>query len=117
MSLRMPENEGKYKQFVADGGLEHGCVLCKKEPVLMFTYWKIVPNSYPYDRIAKTHDMIMPIRHAKETELTDAEWREFEKISAEYLHPVYEYLVESTHKSKSLPEHYHLHLIVTTEPA
>lgn len=111
-SLRTKETAELYKQAIAEGALNGPCVLCAKKPLQEFELWKIVQNDFPYDLIAKTHHMIVPKRHATEKELTPEEWSEFSKIKDEYLHPNYEYLMEAAHKMKSVPAHFHWHLIV-----
>ena len=79
-SLRTPEMDQKYRDFVAGGGLDHECRLCAPTPLKTFTYWKIIKNNFPYDRIARVHDMLVPIRHTREQELSDAELDELSQI-------------------------------------
>lgn len=56
------------------------CALCAKEPIQEFTHWKIVSNNFPYDRIAELHNMIVPVRHCAEEELTQEELTEYASI-------------------------------------
>ncbi len=111
-SLRTKETADTYAQDIAGGILERSCRLCDKHEGKEFEFWKIITNDYPYDNIAKVHDMIVPKRHAKETELSGAEWGEFQKIKVEYLNQNYDYFMEPAHPNKSIPDHFHLHLIV-----
>jgi diadenosine tetraphosphate (Ap4A) HIT family hydrolase len=113
--LRTKESQEKYKAYIADGGLSNGCRICEKKAIKDFIHWKIVKNIWPYDKIAEKHDMIVPKRHAAETTLTSEEWAEFQKIKADLLHQNYEYLIEATHQKKSIPGHFHLHLIVVKD--
>ena len=75
----------------------------------------MINNTFPYDRIAETHHMIIPNSHVTEEGLSDEVKREFKKIKDEYIHKNYEYIIEATHKKKSIPEHFHLHLIVAKD--
>src|SRR3989344_1004131 len=110
-ALRNIESEDKY-QKLAPELLKKGCPLCLKTPEQTFTHWKIVTNDFPYDKIAKTHHMITPLRHVSEQELSDDEKKELQDIKGGYLNTHYEYIIEPTHKKKSIPAHFHLHLIV-----
>ena len=69
-------------------------------------------NSFPYDLIASTHHMIVPLRHVVEAELSAEELREFAVIKREVVDVGYDNIIEATTKNKSLPAHFHLHLIV-----
>jgi hypothetical protein len=109
------KEEQKYATFRASGAMDKECVLCEKEPVQFFEYWKIVTNDFPFDRVAARHDMLMPRRHTVEADLTPEEWREFQQLKGTVLSDEYDYLIEATHKTKSIPHHFHLHLIVAKE--
>lgn len=110
-TLRTQEGENKYKEYRENGGLNEKCVLCSKSAIEAFTYWKVISNDFPYDFIAKTHMMIVPLRHIKEEFLTEEEKSEFQKIKENYIQE-YDYIIEATYKAKSIPEHFHLHLII-----
>lgn len=101
-----------YDDFMKAGGLEGQCALCEAPAVKEFTLWKIVENRFPYDRVATTSHMIVPKRHANDEEITGDEWIEFQKIKKEYLTPTYDFFIEAAHHKKSIPAHFHLHLIV-----
>lgn len=109
--FRTPETQEVYDRAIENGALKRGCPLCGAPALKEFSYWKIVSNLYPYDRIAKRHDMIVPLRHVREPELTIEERAELDRIKEEYVHENYDYMLESTHKRKSIPQHFHLHLI------
>jgi diadenosine tetraphosphate (Ap4A) HIT family hydrolase len=115
-TLRIAESEERYQKVLRGGVLKQGCPLCSKKPIKLFAYWKIIHNDFPYDKIADIHDMIVPLRHANEQELSDDERTELERIKKEeYLQSGYEYMIESTRKKKSVPAHFHLHLIVAKD--
>ncbi|MEI6864218.1 MAG: hypothetical protein WCK46_02540 [Candidatus Adlerbacteria bacterium] len=110
--LRTPEGQKKYKDLIDQGILEKGCALCLSESIKTFTHWKIMPNAFPYDRIAKVHDMIVPLRHSIEDDLTVEELKELHEIKNSYIQKEYEFIIEATYKVKSIPAHFHLHLLI-----
>jgi hypothetical protein len=114
-TLRTQENEERYKRLIAEGHLEAGCPLCASAPLHAFKHWKIIPNTFPYDKIATTHHMVVPLRHVRESELTPEELQELLAIKHEYINAHYEYILEATHKKKTIPAHFHLHLVVLKE--
>lgn len=114
-SLRTPKTEQTYKDFIAQGHLDNGCRLCLSTPLNTFTYWKIIPNDFPYDKIAQTHHMLVPLRHVTEDDLTDEEKKELRDLKLSYLNEHYQYALEAMHKNKSIPGHFHIHLIVVKE--
>lgn len=88
------------------------CPLCNKEVIKAFKYWKIIENRFPYDRVAKKHHMIIPIRHAIEDVLTKKEMDELREIKKTFIKDSdYAYIMETTPKTQSVPGHFHLHLI------
>ena len=113
--FRTKETEEKYKKLIDEGHLKGGCKLCQAPPIKEFNYWTIVKNQFPYDGIAKVHDMALPKRHILEDSLTREEQQEYLKIKAGYIEQTYEYIIEPASKLRSIPEHFHLHLIITKE--
>lgn len=111
-SLRSSEMVNKYNEHQKTGVLARGCPLCDTEPLKIFKYWKIIENDFPYDLIAKTHHMIVPIRHEAEKDLTEEELAELGEIKENYINQGYDYIIEPTVKNKSIPGHFHLHLII-----
>ncbi|MCD5381864.1 MAG: hypothetical protein LR017_00940 [Candidatus Pacebacteria bacterium] len=90
---------------------ETGCVLCTCDVAKEFTYWKICPAKFPYDLIASRHDMLLPKRHVTENGLTDAEHAEYLDIKRNHLSD-YEFVVEGTSHTQTVPQHFHQHLLV-----
>lgn len=111
-SLRTKEGEQRYREHQANHPNDGTCPLCTKEPLRSFVHWKIILNDFPYDLVAETHHMIIPNRHVTESELTADEIREYAEIKEEVLHKEYDYMIETTRVKKSIPDHFHLHLIV-----
>lgn len=88
------------------------CALCTEAEIIKtFTHWKITVNEFPYDLIAQTHHMIFPIAHVAEEDISPEAWQEFREIKKDYIQ-LYDMIIEGTSRMKSIPEHYHLHLIL-----
>lgn len=94
------------------GGLTGPCKLCAAPQSKIFTHWAIIPNKFPYDRIAARHDMIVPKRCVTEEKITTEEWAEFKMIKETLIQHEYDFLMEATVLKKSIPGHFHLHLVV-----
>lgn len=113
-SFRTKEGNAQYDAYRATGVLEKSCVLCERESLHEFTLWRIIENRFPYDRIASVHHMLVPKRHTSEGELTDDERRELYEIKQNSLEE-YQFIIEPTPHVKSIPAHFHLHLVVSKE--
>lgn len=113
--LRTPEGKRLYDEYQRNPEFTGTCVLCSVPALKNYKHWKIVKNSFPYDRIAKVHDMLLPLRHTNEEELTLEELEELKNIKKEILNSDYEFILEATNKRKSIPAHFHLHLIIVKE--
>ncbi|KKS04308.1 MAG: hypothetical protein UU82_C0011G0009 [Candidatus Nomurabacteria bacterium GW2011_GWC2_41_8] len=114
-TLRKKKSHQKYLKLIAKGFLTDGCNLCNKKKTKSlkeFRYWRIINNLFPYDRIAKINHIILPKRHTAEKKLTKAEKKEFEIIKSRYIEQKYEFLIETVNKQKSIPGHFHIHLII-----
>ncbi|MEK7081170.1 MAG: hypothetical protein AAB902_02170 [Patescibacteria group bacterium] len=110
---RTKKTEQKYKKFIAEGFLADECNLCNKTKLIKeFKHWKIVNNEFPWDRIAKINHMIIPKRHIIYEELNKTEKKEFESIKSAYIEKEYELIAEVTERKKSIPDHFHIHLII-----
>ena len=113
--FRSDENQATYDAYRAAGNLDKNCVLCDCQPINEFEHWRIIRNIFPYDKIAKSHDMIVPKRHVTELNLSEGEMAELRNIKETYLHTNYDFIIEPTYKMKSIPQHFHLHLIVARD--
>lgn len=107
--FRTPEGAQKYRNHRAQKAPDAPCALCDAEAIETFVYWKIIPNRFPYDRIATIHEMVVPVRHATKHALIQEEWGEFSKIKGSRLQE-YDYFIEAANKTKSIPQYFHLHL-------
>ena len=112
--LRSRELTQAYKDYRKVLPVDAPCALCEKEPLQAFTYWKIIENKFPYDLITETHHMIVPIAHKTEYEITSDEWLEYKTIKQTVTQD-YDYFLEATSKLKSIPEHFHIHLLITKD--
>jgi len=113
--LRTKETYERYHNKIKRGHLENGCRLCEAEAVLVFDYWQIIDNSFPYDRIAQTHHMLIPKQHGDENALSELEKTELLKLKYGGWLENYDFIFESLPQGKSIPAHHHLHLIKVKE--
>lgn len=113
-SFRTKECNALYDAYKLTPEFSRGCVLCAREAVREFSWWKIIVNKFPYDRVASVHDMLVPKRHVTEDELSEDEKRELREIKRTELHD-YQFIIEPTPNVKSIPAHFHLHLIVSKD--
>ena len=110
-ALRTRKTYLRYKKNRENGLYNKGCRLCQIKPIKKFKYWNILPNEYPWDFIAKKHDMAVPIRHTTYYALDKKEKLEYEMKVKTYAEKNYEMLIEASTKNKSIPGHYHVHLV------
>lgn len=59
--------------------------------------------------------MLVPVRHAREDELTAEEVLELGTVKAGFINDEYDYILEATNKTKTIPSHFHLHLVLGAE--
>ncbi len=111
-SLRTLEGKKAYQEYLAQTPVSGTCPLCEKFALRTFKLWKIVENSFPYDLIAREHHMLVSLRHITESGLTADELRELLEIKNHAIEEDYDWIIEPVHKNKSIPDHFHLHLLV-----
>lgn len=111
-TLRTPEMKKKYQEYQKLNPVVDECAICSKAAIKTFKHWKVTDNAFPYDLIASKHHMIVPLRHVPEKGLNKEERTELESIKEMYIDPTYDYIIEATPKNKSIPAHFHLHLII-----
>lgn len=114
-ALRSVEMEEKYKGYRQSSEWNSGCTLCAEPPLKDFQYWKIINNNFPYDKVSRIHHMIIPKRCVTEKNLTPAETAEFLSLKSSYINQNYGHIIEAVNKGKSIPGHFHLHLLVLDE--
>lgn len=113
--FRTKETHELYEEHKRNGQLEHICRLCEAETLHEFTHWRIVNNRFPYDRICQLHHMLIPKRHIIEHELSDAEKEELLLIKHTHVNETYVFVLEALPQYKSIPSHFHLHLVIPKE--
>jgi diadenosine tetraphosphate (Ap4A) HIT family hydrolase len=112
--FRMTATHEAYEQIKQTGHLDTCCPLCDEVSIKEFTHWRIITNNYPYDAITQVHHMLVPKRHCKEDALTDSERAELLTLKEDDLDE-YDFLLESNRHKRSIPAHFHIHLLVPKE--
>ena len=109
---RSEQASAKYKEALKL--LQHGdCFMCDNTPAAKYEHWCLTPSAYPYDLLAKTHLLLYPVRHvANRTDLTEDEVDELMVILDNIENgDKFDAILENFKKSKSVPGHFHLHLL------
>ena len=101
-----------YKQHRMSAKFSEGCALCQAASLIEFDHWRVINNDFPYDLIAAEHHMLIPKRHCTEAELDEFESKELIDIKNHERLLNYDYLIEAANRKKSIPLHFHIHLIV-----
>jgi len=114
-SLRTPEMDAKYEAYKAQGGLAGKCDLCEAPALQTFTYWKIINNNFPYDKAAEVHHMVLPVVHVSQEEIPIEAWHELDDPKKGIINTMYDFIIEPTLKKRSIPAHFHLHLIIAED--
>ena len=107
---KMTEKYYEHQKSRLEAGV---CPMCEKVPLYKFDKWKIIENDFPYDLISSEHHMLVPVRHIEERDLNNEETQELLDIKDKFIHNRYDFIIEATAKNKSIPNHFHLHLIVS----
>ena len=115
--LRSEEAASKYEEEIKNHAPSDGCNLCNDEDstIQEFTHFVLMRNKFPYDRYFTKSDMIVSKRHVTELELNQEERAELSEIK-KTLSDSYDSLIEHLPKQKSIPGHYHLHVIEFKRP-
>lgn len=110
--LRTEETARRYEEAQVEKRAGGGCRLCADtESIAEYQYWRLMPNRFPYDRFFAKSDMLVLKRHSDERGLTEAEKAELFTLKNEVLADQYDHLFENLPKQKSIPHHFHLHLV------
>jgi hypothetical protein len=112
-TFRTAQTQKSYDEYRLKCQSPSMCWLCEKVPLKTSKYWRIVENSFPYDRFVSIHHMLLPIRHVQEKDLNQDELKEFSEIKEKLLSDAYEFIMWATMKQQSVPQHYHVHLLVS----
>lgn len=111
---RSQVGQERYEAERAEKNSPDYCPLCEDPDatIIEFTHWVILKNKFPYDAVAERHDLIMTKHHKTESEITTEEWDEFLELRNTYINDNYAFLTEALPNAKSVPGHFHLHLII-----
>jgi len=109
--FRTTKTQKQYDDYISRGGLDDGCHICEEESLEKFDYWRTINNKFPYDNIADLHEMLVPKRHIDEQGLNREELHELPYLKRGYVSDYYDAIVESTVHSRTIPNHFHIHLI------
>ena len=104
-----------YQEHRESVKFSESCALCLAPSLIEFDQWRVINNDYPYDLIASKHHMLIPKRHITEAGLSEAESKELISIKNHEQLRDYDYLIEAANHKKSIPQHFHIHLIVGKE--
>lgn len=94
------------------------CNLCSKnktKTIKKFKHWRIIKSKFPYDKIAKINHILIPQKHKIYKNLNQKEKQEMDLIKQKYIEKRYDLITEATNKRKSIPNHFHIHLLVLKE--
>lgn len=108
MDRRTPESSLVYKEALKNGAVAN---FAERPAVQDFKNWKIIDNEYPYDAIAAVHHMLVPKKKIEDPlQLSQEELEEYLLIRRIFTKD-YDVIWENTKTQKTVPEHYHVHLI------
>ena len=108
--LRSKETNDRYLDLIKKG--EALTTFKDIDAIEEWGYWKIVPDQFPYDRISKTHHLLVPKRiFASSKDMTAEERKEYESILETYAKENYDVYIKKLSDNKTVPGHYHLHLL------
>ena len=110
--LRSKKTGDRYAKLRAQKTFNHECRLCPIKSIKDFKYWKIIDNEYPWDLVSKINHILVTKRHTTYQKLNNAEKKEFDSIKANYINENYQMMVEATDRAKSIPNHFHMQLIL-----
>jgi hypothetical protein len=115
--LRTPETEAKYLEQrrlrTEHPELYPPFSPTEKDAVKIFDHWMIIPNDFPYDAITDQHDMLFTRRPVvfDWDLLTQQELDELHIIKKTYIADTYDVFYENLPRGRTVPGHFHLHLL------
>lgn len=116
--LRSEETADFYEQEIKKhhrtDGEKKVCNLCADTEAVIeeFEHWVLMKNRFPYDRYFSKSDMLATKRHTDEAGLNEEEKAELLKLKgSDELAGRYDSMLEHFQLQRSLPGHYHVHVI------
>ena len=108
-TLRLAKTENKYKNALKNGETKD---LLTIEPLIEFEHFRIIPNKYPHDKIAKTHHLLIPKRRIDSwTKFNRKERKEFKKLDG-FLRHKYDSISQNYPSLLSVRDIVHWHLYI-----
>lgn len=105
-TLRTRHDEAAYTQAKINGELNR---LSDEPSIYDYVHWRVIQNRYPYSVAFKRHHLLLPKRMvANETELTVEEITDLREIKKTIN---YDIIMENLGQSRSVLDHYHVHLL------
>lgn len=86
----------------------------ENDAIRLFEYWYIIANEFPYDAVADVHHLLIPRRDnvLGWTDLNTRELHELLHLRETYCKENYEMIAENMPSTKTVQNHFHLHLFV-----
>lgn len=112
-TLRKEQSEIKYAEELKKKKKDV-CIFCERELLKNeWSFWILIANRYPYDKVCVEHDMLCPKRHIEDIEdLTFAEFQEFAQIKKDLEASVkYDAIMLNMPHRRSILPHLHFHLL------
>ena len=111
-TYRSKKIEEEYQKVL--GTLEgKPCFMCNNEPVHTWKRWKLFVNNFPYDEIAEKNMLLCLNDHREE--MNGEDFKELQTIKKLKFMSEYHGLLENLAGSKSIPDHFHFHVIKRLE--
>jgi len=107
MTMRTKETEEEYQLAKKNGDIEN---LTEVEPKFKWTYWNLISNKFPHDKINTNHDIIVLKRECDLWELTNYEIYELFREILPFLDKHYDYLKLNFESMRSVNNVPHLHV-------
>lgn len=108
---RTPETRAKLDIWIESNREKNTCPMCENVATKEYVYWKIQTNDFPYDFVAKKHDLLTLKRHEGDpNKLTQNEIEEYHEI-VRLAGKEYDSITLNLGKTRSIPNHLHYHLL------
>lgn len=109
MTARTPEVEKAYQDAKASGNLEQ---LHEVAPIKEWTYWKLIPNRFPHNKLNTKHMMIVLKRGCDIWSLTNYEIYELWREILPELDDQYDYVKLNLSAMRTVAGTPHLHVCI-----